>query len=137
MTTKEIATSIYTIRKAQSMFATLIHVMDTIKERKEITNVELQSMFHHGIQTVLEALEDCGKIRHENRKEETITIDKYGWHGPLDKDGFEIQMPDTITVTYAGQELTIPNPYKVRAQCERGEYKFKFQVTRKYWQWVE
>lgn len=139
MTTKEIATSIYTIRKAQSMFTTLIRVMDIIKERKEITNVELQSMFPRSIQTMVDALECCGKIHHENRKEETITIDRRGYHAPLDENGFEIQMHDaeTITVSYEGKELTIPNPFKAHTKYEYGDYKIKIQVTRKYWQWVE
>lgn len=137
MTAKEVAKSIYTIRKAESMFAVLIRVMDVIKERKEITNVELQSMFPHSIQTMVDALECCGKIRHENRKEETITIEKRDYHGPLDKDGFEIQMSDTIVVSYEGKEMTIPNPFKVCAKWEYGDYKINIQVTRKYWQWVE
>jgi len=137
MTTKEIATSIYTIRKAQDMFTTMIRVMDVIKERKEITNKELQAMFPHSIQTMLVALKCCGKIRQENRKEETITVDKFGYHGPLDKDGFEIPMPDTITVTYEGHEMNIPNPFKTCTKDKYGDYKMKIQVTRKYWQWVE
>lgn len=137
MNTKEVATRIYTILKAQEMLATLLGVMDVIKEQKEISNVELQSMFPHNIKTMVDALESCGKIRHENRKEETIIIEKRDYHGPLDKDGFEIQMSDTITITYEGQEMTIQNPFKIRAHWEYGDYKKKIQVTRKYWQWVE
>lgn len=134
MTNKEVALNIYTVRKAKDMYMKMLGVMAFIEKNKEVTNLDL---FHAtgATSTILEALEQGGKIRKEIRKEETITVEAYGYHGPLDNNGIELpEGPDTITITYEGRTATIPNPFKNKQ--EYGCYKKQIQVTRKYWVWV-
>lgn len=134
MTNKEMALNIPTVRKAKDMYIRMLMVMAFIEKNKEVSNLDL---FHSTGATpvILEALEQGGKIRKEIRKEETITIEKRGYHRPLDNNGFELpDGPDTITVTYEGRTAIIPNPFRDK---EYGPYKKQFQVKRKYWIWVE
>lgn len=135
MTNKEIALKIPTVRKAKDMYMRMLMVMAFIEKNKEVTNLDLlQSV--HATPMILEVLEQCGKIRKEIRKEETITVETHGYHGLLDENGFElVNVPDTIKVTYEEKEITIPNPFKNKQ--EYGYYKKQVQVKRKYWIWVE
>lgn len=134
MTNKEIALKIPTVRKAKDMYMRMLMVMAFIEKNKEVTNLDLlQSV--HATPMILEVLEQCGKIRKEIRKEETITVEMHGYHGPLDDNDVELtNEPDTITITYAGKTATIPNPFKTQTY---GFYKKEVQVKRKYWIWVE
>lgn len=136
MTNNEIALSIPTIRSAKDMYMKLLQVMAFIEKNKEVSN---QDLIHStcATSTILEALEQGGKIRKEIRKEETITIEAHGYHGPLDENEVELPYsePDTITINYKGREATIPNPFKVKEVY--GYYKKQVQVKRKYWIWVE
>lgn len=135
MTNKEVALNIYTVRKAKDLYMKLLRVMAFIEKNKEVANLDLFKATG-ATSTILEALEQSGKIRKEIRKEETITVETWGYHGPLDDNGIELpDGPDTITITYEGREATIPNPFK--AKEEYGSYKAKVQVRRKYWIWVE
>ena len=130
------ALNIYTVRKAKNMYMKMLKVMAFIEENKEISNQELiQST--RATPVILEALEQGGKIRKEIRKEETITVEVRGYHGPLDNNEIELPNngPDTITITYEGRTATIPNPFKDKQ--EYGYYKKQVQVKRKYWIWVE
>lgn len=134
MTNKEMALNIYTVRKAKSMYMKMLEVMAFIEKNKEVTNLNLIDATH-ATPVILEALEQGKKIRQEIRKEETITVESYGYHGPLDNNGIELpEGPDTITITYEGRTATIPNPFKNKQ--EYGLYKKQIQVTRKYWVWV-
>ena len=135
MTNKEIALNIPTVNKAKYMYMKLFGTMAFIKENKEVSNLDLiQATCATPI--ILEVLEQSGKIRTEIRKEETITVETRGYHGPLDENGIELpDGPDTITITYEGREATIPNPFK--AKMKYGYYKKQVQVRRKYWIWVE
>lgn len=139
MTTNEIALQIPTVRSARDMYMRMLRVMDVIKQCKIISNVELRKKINCDLTTILDALESCGKIRHELRKEETFIAERFGHHGPLDQEGFEIvgNDKDTIVVLFEGKEVEIPNPFKYRRKLEYGEYKEKVQVVRKYWTWVE
>lgn len=139
MTTNEIALQIPTVRSARDMYMRMLRVMDVIKQHKVISNVELKNQVNGGLTTILDALESCGKIRRELRKEETFIAERFGHHGPLDQEGFEIidNDKDTIVVLFEGKEVEIPNPFKGRRKLEYGEYKEKVQVVRKYWIWVE
>jgi len=136
MTNNEIALSIPTIRSAKDMYMKLLQVMAFIEKNKEVSN---QDLIHstRATSTILEALEQGGKIRKEIRKEETITVEAHGYHGPLDENEVELPYsePDTITINYEGKEATIPNPFKLKEQY--GYYKKQVQVKRKYWIWVE
>ena len=136
MTNKEMALNIPTVRKAKDMYMRMLMVMAFIEKNKEITNLDL-FLSTGATPAILEALEQGGKIRKEVRKEETIIIEARGYHGPLDENGVELfdKSDDTITVTYQGKEVTIPNPFK--AEPEYGTYKKQIQVKRKYWLWVE
>ncbi len=135
MTNKEMALNIPTVRKAKDMYMRMLQVMAFIEENKEVSNVNLfQST--SATSTILEVLELCGKIRKEIRKEETITVETWGYHGALDSNGVELpDGPEFITITYEGREATIPNPFK--AEEEYGRYKKQVQVKRKYWIWAE
>ena len=136
MTNNEIALTIPTIRSAKDMYMKLLQVMAFIEKNKEVSN---QDLIHstHATSTILEALEQGGKIRKEIRKEETITVEAHGYHGPLDENEVELPYsePDTITINYEGRKATIPNPFKVKEVY--GYYKKQVQVKRKYWIWVE
>lgn len=136
MTNNEIALSIPTIRSAKDMYMKLLQVMAFIEKNKEVSNQDLIDSTR-ATSTILEALEQGGKIRKEIRKEETITVEAHGYHGPLDENGVELPYsePDTITINYEGRKATIPNPFKVKEVY--GYYKKQVQVKRKYWQWVE
>ena len=136
MTQTEIALSIPTVRKAKDMYMKMLQVMEFIAKNKEVSNLDL-IQFTSVTPTILEALEEGGKIRKEIRKEEMITIEARGYHGPLDENKVELPYnePDTITINYEGREATIPNPFKVKE--EYGYYKKQVQVKRKYWIWVE
>ena len=135
MTTKEIALNIPTVRKAKNMYMKMLAVMEFIEKNKEVSNLDL-ALSTSPTPVILEVLEQCGKIRKEVRKEETITVEEWGYHGQLDKDGFEVpDGPETITITYGGAEATIPNPF--RTKKEYGSYKKRVQVRRKYWIWAE
>lgn len=134
MTNKEMALNIYTVRKAKDMYMRMLQVMAFIEENKEVSNLDLRQV--GATSTILEALELGGRIRHEIRKEETVTVETWGYHGPLDNNGVELPTgPETITITYEGREATIPNPF--RAKEEYGKYKKRIQVKRKYWIWAE
>jgi len=134
MTNKEVALNIYTVRKAKDMYMKMLGVMAFIEKNKEVTNLDLFQATG-ATSTILEALEQGGKIRKEIRKEETITVEARGYHGPLDDNEMELPAgPDTITITYEGRTATIPNPFKNKQ--EYGYYKKQIQVTRKYWVWV-
>lgn len=135
MTNKEMALNIPTVRKAKDMYMRMLMVMAFIESNKEVSNLDLiQST--SVTPTILEVLEQCGKIRKEIRKEETITVEKWGHHGQLDDNGFELSdEPDTITITYEGRTANIPNPFKNKQVY--GLYKKQIQVKRKYWVWVE
>lgn len=129
------ALNIYTVRKAKNMYMKMLKVMAFIEENKEVANLDLIESTG-ATPVILEALEQGGKIRKEIRKEETITVEARGYHGPLDDN--EIELPDgpnTITITYEGRTATIPNPFKNKQ--EYGYYKKQIQVNRKYWIWVE
>lgn len=134
MTNKEIALKIPTVRKAKDMYMRMLMVMAFIEKNKEVSNLDLlQSV--HATPMILEVLEQCGKIRQEIRKEEMITVERYGYHGPLDDNDVELtDQPDTITITYEGKTATITNPFKAQ---KYGYYKREVQVKRKYWIWVE
>lgn len=134
MTNKEIALKIPTVRKAKDMYMRMLMVMAFIEKNKEVTNLDLlQSV--HATPMILEVLEQCGKIRKEIRKEETITVEMHGYHGPLDDNDVELtNEPDKITITYEGRTATIANPFKTQTY---GYYKKQVQVKRKYWIWVE
>ena len=135
MTNKEMALNIPTVRKAKDMYMRMLKVMTFIEKNKEASNLDLFQATG-ATPVILEALEQSGKIRKEIRKEETITIERYGYHRPLDNNGFELPNgPDTITITYEGRTATIENPF--RAKQEYGKYKKQIQVKRKYWIWVE
>lgn len=135
MTNKEMALNIYTVRKAKDMYMKMLAVMVFIEQNKEVTNLDLIESTG-ATPTILEALEQGKKIRQEIRKEETITVEAYGYHGPLDDNDIELpDGPDTITITYEGRTATIPNPFKDKR--EYGDYKKRVQVRRKYWVWVE
>ena len=135
MTNREIALNIYTVRKAKNMYMKMLAVMAFIEQNKEVTNLDLIESTS-ATPAILEALEQGGKIRKEVRKEEAITVEAWGYHGPLDDNGFEFpDGPDTITITYEGKEAIIPNPFKTKR--EYGTYKKRVQVNRKYWIWVE
>lgn len=135
MTNKEVALNIYTVRKAKNMYMKMLEVMAFIEKNKEVTNLDLIASTG-ATSTILEALEQGGKIRTEIRKEETITVKAWGYHGLLNENGVEISDgPDTITITYEGRTATIPNPFKDKQ--EWGSYKKQVQVKRKYWVWVE
>lgn len=135
MTNKEMALNIYTVRKAKNMYMKMLKVMAFIEENKEVTNLDLIESTG-ATPVILEALEQGKKIRKEIRKEETITVEAWGYHGPLDNNEIELpDGPDTITITYEGREATIPNPFKTKR--EYGAYKKQIQVNRKYWIWVE
>ena len=135
MTNKEMALNIYTVRKAKNMYMKMLEVMAFIEENKEVANLDL-IVSTGATPVILEVLEQSKKIRAEIRKEETITIEKHGYHGPLDDDGIELPNgPDTITIVYEGRTATIPNPFKNNQ--EYGYYKKQVQVKRKYWVWVE
>lgn len=134
MTNKEMAQNIYTVRKAKSMYMKMLAVMAFIEKNKEVANLDL-IVATGATPVILEALEQGEKIRKEIRKEETITVEVRGYHGPLDDDGVELPNgPDTITITYEGRTATIPNPF--RCKQEYGYYKKQIQVKRKYWVWV-
>ena len=134
MTNKEMALNIYTVRKAKNMYMKMLAVMTFIEKNKEVANLDL-TIATGATPVILEALEQGGKIRKEIRKEETITIEVRGYHGPLDDDGIELPSgPDTITITYEGKTATIPNPFKNKQ--DYGNYKKQIQVRRKYWVWV-
>ncbi len=134
MTNKEMALNIYTVRKAKDMYMKMLGVMAFIEKNKEVTNLDLFQATG-ATSTILETLEQGGKIRKEIRKEETITVEARGYHGPLDDNEMELpEGPDTITITYEGRTATIPNPFKNKQ--EYGCYKKQVQVTRKYWVWV-
>jgi len=135
MTNKEVALNIYTVRKAKDMYMKMLGVMAFIEKNKEVANLDLFDATH-ATSTILEALEQGGKIRKEIRKEEMITVEVWGYHGPLDENGIELpDGPETITITYEGREATIPNPFRTKE--EYGLYKKQVQVKRKYWVWVE
>lgn len=136
MTNKEVALNIYTVRKAKDMYMKMLGVMAFIEKNKEVANLDLFNATH-ATSTILEALEQGGKIRKEIRKEETITVETRGYHGPLDDNGIELpdNEPETITIDYEGRKATIPNPFKFRE--EYGRYNKQVQVKRKYWIWVE
>ena len=135
MTNKEVALNIYTVRKAKNMYMKMLEVMAFIEKNKEATNLDLIASTG-ATSTILEALEQGGKIRKEIRKEETITVEAYGYHGPLDSNEIELPNgPETITITYEGRKATIPNPF--RNKQEYGSYKKQVQVKRAYWVWVE
>lgn len=135
MTNKEMALNIYTIRKAKNMYMKMLKVMAFIEENKEVANLDLIESTG-ATPVILEALEQGKKIRKEIRKEETITVEARGYHGPLDDNEIELPSgPDTITITYEGRTATIPNPFKNKQ--EYGYYKKQVQVNRKYWIWVE
>jgi len=128
------ALNIYTVRKAKDMYMKMLGVMAFIEKNKEVTNLDLFQATG-ATSTILETLEQGGKIRKEIRKEETITVEARGYHGPLDDNEMELpEGPDTITITYEGRTATIPNPFKNKQ--EYGCYKKQVQVTRKYWVWV-
>lgn len=134
MTNKEMALNIYTVRKAKNMYMKMLAVMTFIEKNKEVANLDL-IIATGATPVILEALEQGGKIRKEIRKEETITVEVRGYHGPLDDDGIELPSgPDTITITYEGRTATIPNPFKNKQ--DYGNYKKQIQVRRKYWVWV-
>lgn len=135
MTNKEMALNIYTVRKAKDMYMKMLAVMAFIEKNKEVTNLNLFQATG-ATPTILEALEQGGKIRKEIRKEETIVVEARGYHGLLDDNEIELpEGPDTITITYEGRTATIPNPFKNK--MEYGNYKKQVQVKRKYWIWVE
>lgn len=135
MTNKEMALNIYTVRKAKDMYMKMLAVMAFIEQNKEVANLDLIESTG-ATPTILEALEQGKKIRQEIRKEETITVEAWGYHGPLDDNEIELpDGPDTITITYEGRTATIPNPFKDKR--EYGHYKKQVQVKRKYWVWVE
>lgn len=135
MTNKEMALNIYTVRKAKDMYMRMLQVMAFIEENKEVSNLDLKQHVN-ATPVILEVLKQCGKIRKEIRKEETVTVETWGYHGPLDNNGVELPTgPETITITYEGREATIPNPF--RAEEEYGKYKKQVQVKRKYWIWAE
>lgn len=135
MINNEMALNIYTVRKAKNMYMKMLAVMAFIEEHKEVANLDLINSTG-ATSTILEALEQGGKIRKEIRKEETITIKAWGYHRQLDDNGFEFpDGPDTITITYEGRTATIPNPFNDRQKY--GYYKKQIQVNRKYWIWVE
>lgn len=136
MTNKEIALNIPTVSKAKDMYMRMLQVMAFIEENKEVSNVDLIDSTSV-TPIILEVLEQCGKIRKEIRKEETITVECRGSHGSLDDNGMELpdNEPETITINYKGRKATIPNPFKFRE--EYGRYKKQIQVKRKYWIWVE
>ena len=135
MTNKEMALNIPTVRAAKDMYMRMLMVMAFIESNKEVSNLNLiQST--SVTPAILEVLEQCGKIRKEIRKEETITVETCGYHGQLDDNGFELtDEPDTITITYEGRTANIPNPFKNNQKY--GPYKKQIQVRRKYWVWVE
>ena len=136
MTNKEMALNIPTVSKAKDMYMRMLQVMAFIQENKEVSNVDLIDSTSV-TPIILEVLEQCGKIRKEIRKEEMITIETRGYHGPLDDNGMELpdNEPETITINYEGRKATIPNPFKFRE--EYGRYNKQIQVKRKYWIWVE
>ena len=135
MTNKEIALNIYTVRQAKNMYMKMLEVMAFMEKNKEVSNLDL-IVSTGATPVILEALEQGKKIRTEIRKEEMITVEKYGYHGLLDDNGIELpKVPDTITITYEGRTATIPNPFKNKQ--EYGYYKKQVQVKRKYWVWVE
>jgi len=128
------ALNIYTVRKAKNMYMKMLAAMTFIEKNKKVANLDL-TIATGATPVILEALEQGGKIRKEIHKEETITVEVRGYHGPLDDDGFELPSgPDTITITYEGRTATIPNPFKNKQ--DYGNYKKQIQVRRKYWVWV-
>ena len=137
MTNHQIGIKIYTVRKGVELYRRMLWIMDTVREEKEITNVRLQELAGTDISNIMKVLEECGKVKSELRKEEYITRERWGYHGPLDEEGFEItDIPDTITIVYHEKPYVIKNPEKDPNQREYGEYKERVQVKRKYWCWV-
>ena len=138
MTNEQIGKTIYTVYKAEQMYTRLLQVINIMQEVKEISNVELNTRVHGNIAIMMKVLEKCGKVTHENRKEGFVTIEKYGLHGPLNDEGFEIENdteePRFIEVQYKGKTFTIENP-EYKEHETRGAYYKKIPVTRKYWHW--
>ena len=138
MTNEQIGKTIHTVYKAEQMYTRLLQVINIMQEVKEISNVELNTRVHGNINVMMKALEKCGKVTHENRKEELITIEDYGFHGPLDAEGFEIEIgikePRFIEVQYKDKTITVENP-EYEKHGTYGYYNKKIPVTRKYWHW--
>ena len=127
--------NVTTVRKGYQMMETMLKIIDILQHNDAVSSTELIKQVGRPVQASLEWLEQFGKIKAENRKEEFITIEDYD---TVYRDCEGKIIPKTVTVVIDGKEYTIKNPrinrMEVTASWENvGK---QVQVTRKYYKWV-
>ena len=127
--------NVTTVRKGYQMMETMLKIIDILQHNDTVSYTELTKQVGRPVKASLEWLEQFGKVKAENRKEEfiTVTSEEYIWR---DKNGNIV--PDTVTIIFDGNGYTFPNP-KIKEMDTRGHWEKvekQIQVTRKYYKWV-
>ena len=127
--------NITTVRKGYQMMETMLKIIDILQHNDAVSSTELIKQVGRPVQASLEWLEQFGKVKAENRKEEFITIEDYD---TVYRDCEGKIIPKTVAVVIDGKEYTIKNPrindMDVTESWE--EVGKQVQVTRKYYKWV-
>ena len=100
--------NVSTVRKGYQMMETMLKIIDILQHSDYVAGTALEKQINTPVKTSLDWLEQFGKVKAENRKEEFITVTKkeYIW-------------PDN--------NIGLGHWEKVKKQV---------QVTRKYYKWV-
>lgn len=127
--------NVSTVRKGYQMMETMLKIIDILQHSDYVAGTTLEKQIDTPVKASLEWLEQLGKVKAENRKEEFITVtnEEYIWR---DKNGNIV--PNTVTIIFDGDGYTFPNP-KIKEMDTHGHWEKvekQVQVTRKYYKWV-
>ena len=128
------------LREAFERALILDMIINTLKTRHEIARVQIEDLvwdkFGIGALSAIrfeDTLVSAGLIRVENRKEETIKVNKKE-EIYYNKEKQRVPYKIRVIVENTGEVMEIRNPACCYSRFERVER--EVQVTRKYWVWV-
>ena len=127
--------NVSTVRKGYQMMETMLKIIDILQHSDYVAGTALEKQIDTPVKASLEWLEQLGKVKAENRKEEFITA-KCRCYVYRDHNGQIV--PHKVTAIIDGKEHMVENP-KLRKKGVYGKWEKiekQVQVTRKYYKWV-
>jgi hypothetical protein len=127
--------NVSTVRKGYQMMETMLKIIDILQHNDTVSSTELEKQVGRPVKASLDWLEQFGKVKAENRKEEFITVK---CHDTVCRDSNGQIVSKNVIAIVDGKEYMIINP-RLR---ERGvhikweDIEKQIQVTRKYYKWV-